>query len=305
MPGFSIQSTRAGYYYQDLYAILCFLSVYEENNFEIAGFFVDFGYDDERDKSDDVLIQLQQDDETVVTQYYDIKTGDNFREKKTEVMNVVAEFISRRKSLSIFEEDTTYVVVSHDVGTALLNFKNHTDSLNPKIYTTMREQIVKNAVSYFSDGLPEGCYTDEADLHSSLQKINFVANAPPLVVTDGERMASIRQAIEGKIDSIASKLGLENLNYTAFPKSVLVNDMLNIIQASAGSNEDITSSFKTGIANYLARSKATTPEISSGENGGLNQSINAVRQAMKDFETGRPSLSTVPDQNSLEGSTIS
>lgn len=301
MPSFSIQSTRAGFYYQDLYAVLSFLSAYEENHLEITGFFVDFGYDEEHDKSDDILMQFKQEDDTITASYYDIKTGDAFRANTKDVLAVIAEFIRRRKAGNISNIDTTHMVVSHDVGRALVNFKTHVDSL--RLYKTMREEVVQKAVDYFKGNLPDDCYTDINDLHTSLQLIKFVPSAPPLIVIDGEPMSDIRQTICTKIESIANKLNIENLNYTAFPKDMLINDMLSLIQASDGSNQDLTTQFKVAMANYYARSKTNTPDISPGESGGLNQAISAVKKVMNDFESGgRGTPQVVPDQI-VEGAT--
>ncbi|HKX72587.1 MAG TPA: hypothetical protein VJM32_01095, partial [Candidatus Saccharimonadales bacterium] len=209
MPIYTIASTRQGFYYQDLYAVLRFLTAYEENRLELISFFVDFGYDAANDKSDDVFMQFRQPDGIIYSMYFDIKTGDYFRENKAEVLGVVGEFIARRKRGDIAEGDTTHVVVSHDTGRALVAFKMHTDTLRLE-YKTMREEVVKNAVNYFKTDLPKGCYTDPNDLFDSLKLIDFIPAAPPLTVASGQAMNDIRYTIYGKIEAIADKLGIAN-----------------------------------------------------------------------------------------------
>jgi hypothetical protein len=303
MPIYTIASTRQGFYYQDLYAILRFLTAYEENRREIVGFFVDFGYDTVNDKSDDVLMRFRQPDDVIYSELYDIKTGDSFRRNKGEVLKVVGEFISRRKQGTIPPGDTTRVVVSHDTGRALVALRTHTDSLRLG-YETTHKDVVKNAIDYFKTHVPADYYNDADDLYESLKLIDFIPAAPPLNVISGEAMNDVRYTICAKIEVIAGKLGIENPNYNAFPKDILINDMLSIIQSSAGSNKNIVQPLKAAMENYYARCKTETPYMESGESGGLNKALTAVRKVMSEFEASRPNPEVAPDQQ-VEGGVVS
>lgn len=303
MPTYTIASTRQGFHYQDLYAVLRFLTAYEENRREIVGFFVDFGYDTVNDKSDDVLMQFRQPDDVIYSELYDIKTGDSFRTNKGEVLKVVGEFISRRKQGAISPGDTTSVVVSHDTGRALAALRMHTSSLRLG-YKTTQKDVVKNAIDYFKTHLPADCYDDADDLYESLKLIDFIPAAPPLTVISGDATSDIRHTICAKIEAIAGKLGIENPNYNAFPKDILINNMLSIIQSSAGSNENIVQRLKAAMENYYARCKTETPYMESGESGGLNKALKAVRKVMSEFEANRPRPEVAPDQQ-VEGGMVS
>lgn len=304
MSSTAIRRTRIGYYYQDLYALLVFLSRYMKNEEEILGFFVDCEYDAIKSKSDDVVLNIRKGD-TTATEFYDIKTGDDFRNKHVKVLKVVGEFSRRRNIGQIKSDDTTYLVVSHDNGRAVATFKQHVDTLTTPHRPT--DPLAKKAVEYFSKHIPKTYYKSEASLHESIIKVSFKVGAPPLEVDDGDEQTEIRSVIKDKISGIATKAGIvskDTANSTAFPEDNLVDKMLGIVQNYAGTNLDMTDELKAAIEQFYARYKTRTKELDSGDTGGLSTALKDVRKALLEFETGKQATDTSP-VNQVEGGEIS
>ncbi len=297
----SIQSTRNGFYYQDLYAVVLFLSKYSAKK-QLVNFFVEFEYDVKGQKSYDIKLEYS-DGDTIFTEVYEVKTGEAFKDSGKEVFNVVIEYIRLRNSHIINEKYKTTLVLCKDEGKAVRNFQKNALCLASD-YGLLPEEARK-ALAYFKKNLPKtGIYKDDKELHGQIKSISF-EEGDPIDVNGDETTAEIGTTICNRIQSIAKKIGIKEPNSTAFPEEILMNKLLGIIQHKAGLNEDLVPLFKGAMADFYMRQKFTTPAISSGDGGGIDKARSDVIQAMEKFE-GRVTVDTIESNPAVlsEGSTI-
>lgn len=284
MPDTAIRSTRIGFYYQDLYAILVFLSNYEAKR-KMQKFFVDFEYDPANKKSYDVLVELIDDSGDTTQDVYEVKTGQFFKEKASHVFEVVADYTKLRKSLVLTDKDKS-IIISKDRAVAVRNFRDHAQRLHH--YSTLTTEDAQSALQYFKDRLSEDCYENDNDLHTSIKLINFEEGSP-LLADVGDPSSDIKDNVREKVRRVARSLPINFPNPIAFPEDMLIHELLSIIQSKAGTQESLIEEFRGAMINYYARYKLQTEGISPGSGGSLELACNDIEQLMNEYEgTGTP-----------------
>lgn len=280
MPSTAIRSTRIGFYYQDLYAILVFLSNYEAKR-KMEKFFVDFEYDSTNKKSYDLLVELIDNSGVPTQEVFEVKTGQYFKEKTGLVFETVADYAKLRKNSVLSINDKSTVIISKDRAVAVRNFRDHAQRLHH--YTTLSTEDAQSALQYFKDKLSSDCYDSDDDLHTSIRAIVFEEGSP-LTAIAGDPDSDIKDNVREKVRRVARNLPISFPNPIAFPEDMLIHELLSIIQSKAGTQESLIDEFRSAMINYYARYKLQTEGISPGSGGSLELACNDIEQLMNVYE---------------------
>lgn len=297
MPSTAIRSTRIGFYYQDLYAILVFLSKYEAKE-KMEKFFVDFEYDSANKKSYDILIEFADNSGVTTQDVYEVKTGQFFKERTGLVFETVADYAKLRKNSVLNINDRSTIIISKDRAVAVRNFRDHAQRLHH--YTTLTTEDAQSALQYFKDKLSVDCYDSDDDLHISIRAIIFEEGSP-LEATAGDPDSDIKDNVREKVRRVARSLHINFPNPIAFPEDMLIHELLSIIQSKAGSQESLIDEFREAMINYYARYKLQTEGISPGSGGSLELACNDIEQLMNEYE----GIAVNTEATSSEGGEIS
>lgn len=245
----TIFATRRGFLYQDVYAVLEFLKLFQSK--KLTEFYVDFSYDSSSQRSVDIKVVLTDGSTKVI----EVKSGQSFKQDKrkkdsSEVRDAFLEFTEYRKldnnALMVFALSPEFkgkprifeywqnLINLHNIPTFSTEARRITNILHNKLrisdFSSLKELylFVRNLEITPGDtdshDNPDDPYSDIED--KAIQKVRDICSGT-------------------HFQAGATELEL--------PCDILYYNLIYTCQKGAGSNTDIYSNLKNKILNFIAR----------------------------------------------------
>lgn len=244
-----IDATREGFTYQDRYALLLFLR--EIKNKRLRQFFVDYPFGSR--KSLDIRI-VSVDGEKI----YEIKAGDEFKQRKTEIYKTLASLYDYEKEFS-GSPCQKNLIVSPGNEALFNNLKSNLEHLKTTIKITNRktklthgqssEEMANDFVKDFNKCTKNKLETSV--LLNFLKTLNVPIVGPSLSKYEDD-ISELDKCIVAELHFFLKKASATNGE--AFVSGrVIMLELLDLIQCGAGSKNDLLPSLQEKLCECIGR----------------------------------------------------
>lgn len=228
----TIQSTRLGFLYQDMYAILCYLEHLLGKN--VQKFYVDYPLDG--NKSLDIRIITTNNVENV----YEVKSGEQFKESKNEIVDAINNlyFYSRQRPKA-----QLYLIIRKEFRCKISEYLH---ALNRVQGYTLRKKDVSDGLRFLPELEQKLSDKQRHAFYNTLKLDNSL--------DDQNCNPNIEEVVLAKIKKLTYKFDLK-WGDDKWPDELLMHNLIYESLRNAGSSKDLNNVFQKVIVNFLVSRK--------------------------------------------------